>query len=179
MPSQLSAMLLQIKQMKWTVLYNNRTAIKWLSYVYVLKKSSRHRRCYKLIYEQKTTEIYSTIKCPNRKSTNSNFDYELWINRLRIIAKIEMKEATTTYIQSKFTDSPSYRWYKRKRIFVTPRVVELSMKSICPESITATHYHHAKDQQSSQFDPECHVNAMKCHVIINLSADILLRRLLT
>ena len=110
------------------------------------------------------------------------FDYELWINWLRIITKIEMKEATTTYIQSKFTDSQSYRWYKRTRIFVTPRVVEFSMKSNTPETITITYHNHAEDHNRHNLIKNATKmprNAMKCHVIINLSADILTRGLLT
>ena len=65
-----------------------------------------------------------------------------------------------------------YQIYKRTRIFITPRVVEFSMKSNFPESISATHAED-RNHQNRPWRP------LKSHVIINLSAVILLRRLLT
>ena len=50
---------------------------------------------------------------------------------------------------------------------------------ICPEPISTTHRHYAEDRHHHTWSRMPQQNAMKSRVIINLSADILLRRLLT
>ena len=71
--------------------------IQMLINVYVPKELNRHRRCYKLNYEQKTKEIYSTIKCPNRLSTISNV-------------------SNMTYESSDYKLSPRLKWKKLLRL---------------------------------------------------------------
>ena len=67
-----------------------------------------------------------------------------------------------------------YQIYKRTRIFVTPRVVELSMKSNLSKSIPAIQHNHAEDRNRRK-GSRIPQNAMKSRVIINLSADIIPR----
>ena len=72
-----------------------------------------------------------------------------------------------------------YQIYKRTRIFVTPRVVEPSMKSNFVQNLyqpIITNTQKISNRHKRSRMPQ---NAMKGHVITNLSADILLRRLLT
>ena len=71
--------------------------IQMLINVYVPKKLNRHRRCYNLNYEQKTKEIYSTIKCPNRLSTISNV-------------------SNMNYESSDYKLSPRLKWKKLLRL---------------------------------------------------------------
>ena len=105
-----------------------------------------------------------------------------------------MNQATTNYRQDwnernyyDLTTIENYKlsimpWYHRTRIFTTPRVVELSMKSKRAQIYTSYLSQSCRRSQSPKRPwrlPRMPQTAMKCQVIINLSADILLRRLLT